>query len=132
MQMKRNFLALQLLGATLFMLSSFASLAQTSEKIIGQWKDKNHPEKQVEMYKQGTSYFGKTINDQRAVSKNGTLVFKELVWNEQTKTYKGILINPDNPKEEFKIDIALVGENQFQFKVGKFIFGKSFTFIRIR
>ena len=112
------------------MLAAFVASAQNADIIIGKWKDADHPEKQLEMYSQDGKYFGKSINDRNKPSKNGTIIFKDLVWSEKTKNYQGILISPEN-NEEFKIVVRLIDNNKFQFKVSKFIFTKSFTFKRI-
>lgn len=114
----------------IMLLTVLTASAQNADKIIGKWKDTDHLEKQLEMYKQDNKYFGKSINDKSKPSKNGTLVFKDLVRNEKTRSYQGVLINPDN-NNEYKIGIELVGENDFKFKVGKFIFFKTFNFKRM-
>lgn len=100
-----------------------ASVAQN--KIIGKWKDADHPEKQIEVYLQNGKYYGKSIN-----SKTGFLVLKDLVWIEKENIYKGILTNPDN-NSTYNISIAMIDDNKFKFKVGKFIFYKIFNFLRI-
>jgi N6-L-threonylcarbamoyladenine synthase len=63
-------------------------------------------------------------------NENGKTVFKDLIWSESSKSYKGILINPDNG-DEFKIEIKLFGIDRFKFSAGKFIFSRTFTFNRI-
>jgi uncharacterized protein (DUF2147 family) len=114
----------------IMLLTIFTASAQNVDKITGKWKDADHPEKQMEMYKQDKKYFAKYINDKNTPSKNGSFVFKDLVWNENTRKYQGVLINPDNNKE-MKIAIELVGDNDFKFTVSKFIFSKTFNFKRL-
>lgn len=118
----------QKLMMMLLLVSSYLQ-AQTSHLITGQWQDADHPTKQLEIANQSGKYTGKSINDV-SPSKNGKIILKDLVWQEGTKTYKGILINPDNG-DEFKIDIKMIGTDRFRFSVGKFIFSKTFTFKRI-
>jgi lathosterol oxidase len=107
----------------LLLFISLSVFSQSSNSIVGNWKDKSHPEKQVQMYV-GTNdkIYGKAANN--------TIVFKALVWDNATKKYNGILINPDN-KEEFKISISLSTNDTFSFTVKKFIFSKKFQFVRI-
>ncbi|MFN7116017.1 MAG: DUF2147 domain-containing protein [Saprospiraceae bacterium] len=121
-------------GITLFMLllfTSFTLLAQNAKDIIGKWKDKDHPDKQIEMYVQGTDkYEAKMINDTRKKSQNGLIIFKNLSWNEAKRIYQGILINPDDGNE-FKINIELVNKDTFQFKIKRMFLTKTFQFVRI-
>jgi uncharacterized protein (DUF2147 family) len=109
----------------LFLLLSFLSNAQNSDAIIGKWKDIDNAEKTVEVYKATDGkYYGKGTG-------NGFMVFKALVWDKQTNTYKGILINPDND-DEFSITIRLTTTDRFAFKVSKFIMSKKFEFVRMK
>jgi hypothetical protein len=108
---------------TLLLFVSLTAFSQTSNSIIGNWKDQTHPEKQVQMYLGADNkIYGK--------SPNNTIVFKALIWDNTAKIYNGILINPDN-KEEFKIKISLKNNDTFVFSVKKFIFSKEFQFIRV-
>jgi uncharacterized protein (DUF2147 family) len=113
------------------LLASFFSKAQISNPnlITGQWQDADHPTKQLEIVNISGKYVGKSINNATS-SRNGKTILKELVWQESTKSYNGILINPDN-NDEFKIKIKLIGTDRFRFSVSKFIFSKTFTFNRI-
>lgn len=109
----------------LFLSLPFFSNAQNSDAIFGKWKDVNHTEKTVEIYKAvDGKFYGKGIS-------NGFVVFKALVWDKLTNTYKGLLINPDN-NDEFPITIRLTGADTFTFKVSKFIMSKKFEFVRIK
>jgi uncharacterized protein (DUF2147 family) len=103
--------------------------AQTSNSILGKWKDAEHPEKQIEIINQAGKFLGKGINSSKP-SENAKTILKDLVWSESSKSYTGILINPDNG-DEFKIEIIMVGVDRFKFTVGKFIFSRTFTFNRI-
>lgn len=113
----------------MFLGVSFTGNTQTSNPILGYWQDAEHPEKQVEIISQSGRYVGKSINDPNP-SKNGRTILKNLVWNDQAKSYRGILINPENG-DEFKIEIKMIGTNRFRFSAGKFIFSRTFTFNRI-
>jgi hypothetical protein len=83
------------LAAALLFFCTFQSLSQTG--LIGKWTDKDHKEKQVEMYVGSNGkIYGK--------SENGFIGFKDLIYDAASKTYSGLLVNPDN-NEEFKISI---------------------------
>ena len=62
-------------------------------------------------------------------SESGIIVFKYLVFDSKTKTYCGILVNPEN-NTEFNVLIKQTTTESFTFSVNKFIFSKKFTFIR--
>ncbi len=113
----------------LLWVATITANAQTSNHILGKWKDADHPEKQMEIKSQAGKSVGKTINATKP-AENGKTVLKDLVWNDATKTYKGVLINPDNG-DEYKIEIKMIGTDRFRFSVGKFIFSRTFTFNRM-
>ena len=114
-----------IVGSLLLLSLSFISNDQNSDAIVGKWKDANNAEKRVEMYKASDGkYYGNGIS-------NGFKVFKAFVWDKQTNTYKGILLNPDN-NDEFPITIKLTAADTFTFKVSKFIMSKKFEFVRIK
>jgi hypothetical protein len=112
--------------ATVFLLVMIGtgSFAQTNDRILGIWQDSKWPEKRVLLYKQNEKYFGKYPNEEK-------LVFKNLVWETNKKTYKGILINPVD-QEEFEVVITFLDNNTFRFKVNKFIFSRTFVFSRVK
>ncbi len=116
-------------AALILLVVSFAASAQTSTSILGQWKDAEHPEKQLEITNQTGAFVGKAINSTKT-SENGKVILKDLVWSDASKSYKGILINPDNG-DDFKIEIKMVGNDLFRFTAGKFIFSRTFNFKRI-
>ncbi len=94
----------------------------SQNSLLGKWTDKEHKEKRVEMYSgRDKKIYGK--------SESGFIVFKFLVFDTKTKTYNGILINPDD-NAEFSIEIKQPTADSFTFSVKKFIFSKNFTFIR--
>jgi hypothetical protein len=108
---------------TILLFISLTAFTQTSNSIIGKWKDQSHPEKQVQMYLGADNkIYGK--------SPDNLIVFKALAWDNITKVYNGILINPEN-KEELKISISLTNNDTFLFTLKKFIFTKKFQFVRI-
>ena len=108
---------------TILLFISLSAFSQTSNSIIGKWKDQSHPEKQVQMYLGADNkIYGKSLDN--------SIIFKALAWDNTAKVYNGILINPDN-KEEFKISISLTNNDTFTFTVKKFIFTKKFQFIRV-
>lgn len=110
-------------------LVSFSAKAQTSNAILGKWQDIEHPEKQVQITSQSDSFIGKFINSSKSYE-NGKTVLKDLVWSEASKSYKGILIEPNNGSE-YEIEIKMIGTDQFRFSVGNLIFSKTFNFKRI-
>jgi uncharacterized protein (DUF2147 family) len=119
----------KVIAVMILFIVSLTTNAQTSNSILGKWKDADRPEKQIEISSQNGKYIGKSINALKP-NENGKTVFKDLIWSESSKSYKGILINPDNG-DEFKIEIKLFGIDRFKFSAGKFIFSRTFTFNRI-
>ena len=119
----------KVIAVMILFIVSLTTNAQTSNSILGKWKDADHPEKEIEISSQNGKYIGKSINALKP-NENGKTVFKDLLWSESSKSYKGILINPDNG-DEFKIEIKLFGIDRFKFSAGKFIFSRTFTFNRI-
>lgn len=115
--------------AGLLTMSALNAEAQASTTIGGRWKDVAHPDKQVEFTLQQGKYLGKSISSAQA-NDAGKTIFKDFTWNENTKSYKGIIINPDNG-EAFKTEIKMIGTDKFKFTVGKLFFSKTFIFNRI-
>ena len=106
-----------------FLISfSISSKGFSQNNLLGKWIHTEHKEKKIEMYLCGDKkIYGK--------SESGTIVLKSLVFDSKTKTYSGILIDPDN-NAKFSIVINQPTTNSFIFSVKKFIFSKKFTFIR--
>lgn len=119
-----------LVAILILLVVSFTLNAQTSNSILGQWKDAEHPEKQIEITSQTGKFVGKLINSSKPIE-NGKIILKDLVWSDASKSYEGILINPDNA-DEFKIEIRMAGKDKFRFSAGILIFSKTFTFNRIK
>jgi uncharacterized protein (DUF2147 family) len=119
----------KVIAVMILFIASLTTNAQTSNSILGKWKDADHPEKQIEISSQNGKYYGKSINASKP-NENGKTVLKDLIWSESSKSYKGILINPDNG-DEFKIEIKMFGIDRFKFTAVKFIFSRTFTFNRI-
>ena len=119
----------KMMAVLMLIVVSFTANAQTSNSILGKWKDAEHPEKQIEISNQNGKYVGKSVNAAKP-KENGKTILKDLIWSDVSKSYKGILINPDNG-DEFKIETKMIGTDKFKFSVGKFIFSKTFTFNRI-
>jgi hypothetical protein len=115
------------ISGTLFYFLSLSCIAsaQKSSDIIGKWQDARHADKIISVYKNydGT-YEGKAIN-------NGSIVFKRLLWDSQTHTYKGTLIHPES-KAEYPIDIQITNATTLAFTIQKFFISKKFTFIIIK
>ncbi|MBO0933504.1 hypothetical protein [Fibrella aquatilis] len=101
-------------------LSTLAAFSQNA--LIGKWADRDHKDKQVEIVLLNGKLVGR--------DHNGKLVFKDLVFDTKTNLYNGVLLNPDKEGETFKISISLLSVTEFTFKVKKYFFSKSFTFIR--
>jgi len=118
----------KMMAVLMLIVVSFSAYAQTSNSILGKWKDADHPEKQIEIFNQNGKYVGKSINPAKSIEISRTIL-KDLMWNDASKSYKGILINPENG-DEFKIEIKMIGTDKFRFSAGKFIFSKTFTFNR--
>ncbi len=108
-----------------FFLAVISIQAQSVEDdIIGNWQDKSHKNKQVQIYSQSKKYFGKPIDN------SSKLIFKELTWNPTKQVYQGFIISPDS-NDTFPIEIKMIGKNAFQFTVRSFIFKTTFQFVRI-
>jgi hypothetical protein len=108
--------------------------AQTPETIVGMWKDANNADKKIEFFleKDGT-YYGKVADNNQKNVKNGFLVFRNLVWKKQTKTFVGTIHPPEDADSEgINITIYFVGNDKFEFKVKKFFMSKTFQFVRIK
>jgi hypothetical protein len=115
--MKQVFITCMFLFAVIF-----SGTAQSTAGITGKWKDASNADKVIDIYQHTDGkFYGK--------GSNGFIVLKQLVWDARVKVYRGILVNPDN-KEEFAIEITLV-EKSFSFSVKKFIFRKTFKFVRV-
>jgi hypothetical protein len=107
---------------TLLFAVIFSGTAQAVTGIAGKWKDASNADKVIDIYKHTDSkFYGK--------GSNGFIVLKQLAWDDKEKLYRGILVNPDN-KEEFTIAITQV-DKSFSFTVKKFIFRKTFKFVRV-
>ena len=113
-----------LLTLSLLFFGTNVLVGQNADALIGKWQDRSHKNQQVEIYKKEGKYFGKAINDP------SQLVFKDLTWDINSKTYKGTLINPANG-EELLVEIELSDPDNFKFSMGIFIFKKTFRFNRI-
>jgi len=129
MRMKRTNLTAAT-GTMALALMAFSMAAENGDQIIGQWRDNNHPEKQIEISGESGKYIGRSIDQSGESQKGIAVILNDLVWQEQTNSYKGILIDPDNG-DEHQIEIKLIGSSTFQFTVSKFIFSKTFIFNRI-
>ncbi len=118
-----------MMAVLILIMFSLKVKSQTSDSILGNWKDAGHPDKQIEITYQNGRLTGKSINAAKA-KENGKTVLKDLIWSDTSKSYKGILINPDDG-DEFNIEIKMIGTDKFRFTAGKFIFSRTFTFNRI-
>jgi len=109
------------------LLISFYGSGQSNKSIVGKWQDEKHPEKQVEVFEQSIGiFFGKVMASEK---KDEPFIFENLVWNEKTKSYQGILRNPDG-HDKIMISIFLVNPNRFVFVVKKFFLSRTFQFVR--
>lgn len=113
-----------LLVTALLILSSGPLMAQSNDAIEGKWQDTAHPEKKVAVYAEHGQYVGKDPDDP------SRLIFKDLRWSAKSKTYRGLVINPDNGNT-YDIEIEMTDQDNFRFSVGPFIFKKTFRFERI-
>lgn len=113
----------------MLILASFTTNAQTPNLILGKWKDAEHAEKQIEITRLNGKFIGRSINSLKS-GDNEKIILKDLILNEASKSYEGILINPKTG-DEAKIEIKMIGKDKFKFSAGKFIFSKTFTFNRI-
>ncbi len=108
----------KLLFASIILFYCPSIFSQSS--LIGKWADADHKEKQIDIYtEKNNKLYGK--------SEKGFIVLKDFVYNFNSHTYNGTLVNPDD-NEEFIITIKQPTVNRFTFSVRKFIFSKRFTF----
>lgn len=119
----------KMMAVLILLTVSLTASAQSSNAILGKWKDAEHPEKQMEISTQNGKYLGKSVNSS-IPAQNGKTILKDLIWGNDSKSYQGILINPDNG-DDFKIEIKMIVTDRFRFSASKFIFSKTFTFNRI-
>lgn len=56
--------------AVIILVSSISIFAQGGDRIIGKWKDAEHPEKQVGIIKTNNKYYGKSIAVEGKSQKN--------------------------------------------------------------
>ena len=105
--------------------------AQTAEQLLGKWKDSKHPEKQVIMLRQSAAmFYGRTLPQDGEAKKEETILFKSLIWEEKSRSYSGVLIDPATGKE-FPVLVKLKNRSTFTFEVKVLLFRRQFEFSRI-
>ncbi len=114
-----------------FIGSPLCGYSQTAEQLLGKWRDSKHPEKQIVMVQQSaTMFFGKKIVEPGKANEKETVLFRNLVWDSATRTYKGVLIDPES-QQEYDITIQMPARDQFTFTIKRFFLSRTFQFVRI-
>jgi hypothetical protein len=72
----------KVIAVMILFIASLTTNAQTSNSILGKWKDADHPEKQIEISSQNGKYYGKSINASKP-NENGKTVLKDLIWQQE-------------------------------------------------
>jgi hypothetical protein len=113
-------------------LITLAAFPQTESSIIGQWKDIEQPDRQMEFYldKDGL-YYAKAVNDKSKESINGKVLVKKLKFDEATKTFKGLMSPPD-AKLELNVTISFSGQDKLKIVAKKFVMTKTRQLVRIK
>lgn len=125
-QVRKHFLTLLL---TLIM--AVAAKAQTSGKIVGNWKDDELPKRLVEFY-QGEEglYYGRIVRDENE-DLNGKVFIKKLRYDESAQTYTGLVSPPDiEANIEIKTTISWVAKDTLQVVVRNIFQTKKILFTR--
>ena len=104
--------------------------AQTTEQLPGKWKDSKHPEKQIVMVRQSaTTFYGKKWVEAERANEKETVLFRNLVWDSLTRTYKGVLIDPES-QHEYNVVLQMPAKDRFTFTVKRFFLSRTFQFVR--
>jgi Uncharacterized protein conserved in bacteria (DUF2147) len=115
----------------LMLLSSGLS-AQSAKTILGKWKGEEDAARQIEFFQEKDgSFSGRVINDHSKNAKNGTLIFKQLKYDEQSHTYKGQMTPPD-AKLSINATLTFHENNRLEVVGKKFLLTKTFHFTRIQ
>ncbi|MDJ1506106.1 hypothetical protein [Xanthocytophaga agilis] len=102
--------------------------AQSHPSLLGIWQDETHPDKLVQFFPHNGGIQGKAVSNDPA--QNGKLVLKDLVWNNNTRSYQGVLISPDDDRQ-FLVSLTVKDVDHFYFKVKVLLFSKFFHFKRV-
>ena len=115
----------------LFIGSPLCGYAQMAEQLLGKWKDSKHPEKQIVMFRQSaTTFCGEKIAAPGKANEKKTVLFRNLTWDSSTRTYKGVLIDPER-QNEYGIILQMPAKDRFTFTVKRFFLSRTFQFVRI-
>lgn len=113
-------------------LLALAAFSQSASSIVGQWKDTEQPDRQMEFYldKDGL-YYAKAVNDKSKESINGKVLVKKLKYDEAIKTFKGLMSPPD-AKLELNVTISFIGQDELKIVAKKFVMTKTLHLSRIK
>jgi hypothetical protein len=105
---------------------------QTTSQISGKWKSEDKRRNfQMEIYlAKDNYYYGRIINDTGGNSKNGTLVLKQLNYNEDEAEYNGIFEPPD-AAISFRVKVSIENGNRLKLVVSKLLMSKTMYLTRI-
>jgi hypothetical protein len=113
-------------------LIALAASSQSASSIVGQWKDIEQPDRQMEFYldKDGL-YYAKAVNDKSKETINGKVLVKKLRYDEATKTFKGLMSPPD-AKLELAATISFIGHDKLKIVAKKWVMTKTLQLARIK
>lgn len=117
-----------LLTAGFLLLNTTTGLAQTADAIIGKWQNPDG-NRQMEIYKSGTAYFGKITwlktNDGKA--KVGDIVLENMTYS--SGKWQGTIKVMSN---EIECTVTMSGNNIINIKGKKGFMSKTKTWTRIK
>jgi hypothetical protein len=123
------------LRVSLSLIISLFSLAAFSQAgaITGNWQAEDKTkDMQMEIYlARDGNYYGKIINDNSKVTKNGTLVLRQLRYNENKQQYNGT-IKPPDASLTLNATVTLENTNRIKIVAKKFVMSKTMYLIRIK
>lgn len=72
----------------------------------------------------------KKIVELGKINEKETVLFRNLAWDSSTRTYKGVVIDPES-QDEYDITIQIPAKDRFTFSVKRFFLSRTFQFVRI-
>jgi hypothetical protein len=104
---------------------SHPSLAQRASLILGQWKNMEEPDRQMEfILGNDGKYQAHIIHDTDDASHHGKVVLKDLQYDAKTKSFKGLMSPPDADME-LTATVFFEGPDKLKIVAKKFIMTKT-------
>jgi uncharacterized protein (DUF2147 family) len=73
------------------------------------WQSENNSRK-IEIYQSDGKWFGKLISSSERDAKPGSVMLRDLVYDEKKNKYRGKMVRPDSDKE-MSAEVACAGED---------------------